>query len=115
MNTRSCKAKGRRLQNYVRDLFRHIGLRYGLVDDDINAAIMGQSGTDIIFSPAAKQVFSFSIECKNVEKLNLWEAINQAEKNTKEGSIPLLVFSRNRSKNYAVIELEELLKLLYKE
>lgn len=113
MLTRSRKNKGKKLQNYVRDLFRKIGSTYGLIDEDINSAIMGQSGTDIIFTPAAKQVFPFSIECKNQEKINIWASIQQAEDNTKEGRIPMLVFSKNRSKTYAVVELEKLLDILY--
>lgn len=113
MNTRSRKAKGRRLQNYVKDLFRKLGRTYGLVDEDINSAIMGQSGTDIIFTPAAEQVFPFAIECKNQEKINIWASIKQVENNTKENRIPMLVFSKNHSKIYAVIELEKLLNLLY--
>ena len=113
MNTRARKAKGRRLQNYVKELFRKIGGTYGLIDEDINSAIMGQSGTDIIFTPVAKQVFPFAVECKNQEHLNIWSAIQQAEENTKEGRIPMLVFSKNRSKTYAVVELEKLLDLLY--
>lgn len=113
MNIRTRKAKGRRLQNYVKDLFRKIGRTYGLIDEDINSAIMGQSGTDIIFTPAAEQVFPFAVECKNQEKINIWASIQQIENNTKEGRIPMLVFSKNRSKTYAVVELEKLLNLLY--
>ena len=55
----------------------------------------------------------FNITEKNAERLNIWSAIQQAEDNTKSGLIPMLVFSKNRSKIYAAIELEKLLKLLY--
>ena len=37
-------------------------------------AVMGESGEDIKMARAAREKFPFSIECKNVEKLNVWEA-----------------------------------------
>ena len=46
----------------------------------------------------------FDVIYINKKSFNIWSAIKQSEDNTKEGRIPLLVFSRNRSKTYAVIE-----------
>ena len=43
--TRSRKAKGRRLQNWVRDSLR--GLFLTLTDDDVKVAIMGEKGVDV--------------------------------------------------------------------
>jgi len=108
----SGKAKGRRLQNLVCEEFikKHPKLREG----DIRPALMGESGTDIKMSPLAKDEIIFDIECKNQEKLNIWSALNQAEENTEENRISLLVFRRNHSKNYAVIEFDKLMELLYK-
>jgi len=106
------KAKGRNLQNYVgAKLAEKYGLEFGK-DEDLQGREMGQSGTDIRMSKDAKRVIPFDIECKNQERLNFWEAIEQAEKNTEEGRIPLLVFKRNRSKTYAIIEFETLLKII---
>ena len=76
---------------------------------------MGQSGRDISLSPAAEKIIPFDVEVKNQEKLNIWSAINQAESNTKEGRIPMVVFTRNRSKTYAVIEFDKLTDLLYEK
>ena len=81
-----------------------------LRDGDIKTAIMGESGIDIILSPTAKDLIPLDIECKNVEKLNIWKAIEQAEANATEGRIPAVVFKRNRSKIYIVMELEKYLK-----
>ena len=44
---------------------------------------MGESGRDIRLSPSAEKVVPFDIECKNTEKINIWSALEQAEKNTK--------------------------------
>ena len=46
--TRSRKAKGRRLQNWVRDSLR--GLFLALTDDDVKVAIMGERGADVKLS-----------------------------------------------------------------
>ena len=47
----------------------------------------------------------------NQEKLNIWSALEQAGENSGNHS-PLVIFKRNRSKTYAVLEFDKLLKLL---
>ena len=110
MKTASRKAKGRRLQNKIRDLLiEHFSEE--LEDDDIRCAIMGESGEDLKLSPAARKLIPYSIECKNQEKLNIWDSLVQAEENS-NGYTPILIFKRNRSKTYAVVELNHFLKLI---
>jgi hypothetical protein len=113
MKTRSAKAKGRRLQDAVKELLMEVYTQ--LRDGDVKTAIMGESGRDIGLSPAAEDIIPFDIECKNTEKLSIWSALEQAESNKKEGRIPMVVFKRNRSKTYAVLELDKLLELLNKK
>lgn len=112
MNTKSCKAKGRHLQNLVRDkiLSKYPSLKK---DDDVRSTIMGESGTDIKLSTEAKRVFPYSIECKNQEKINIWSALDQAERNKHSGTTSLVVFKRNHSKIYAVLEWEDFLRLIH--
>ena len=74
---------------------------------------MGKSGEDVELSEAASKVFPFSVEAKNVEKLNIWQAIEQAEGNNRE-LIPLVVFKRNRSDVYCAMKLDDLMNLLKK-
>ena len=50
---------------------------------------------------------------KNQEKINIWDSINQSEVNCPDNATPVLVFKRNRSKTYAVINLEKLIDLIY--
>ena len=109
MKPRSAKNKGKRLQNKVRDLILEKFTQ--LEPDDVRSITMGDSGEDILLSPAARRLFPFSIECKNQEKLNIWSSLEQAEGNSGNHP-PLLIFKRNRSKTYAVLEFDELLKLL---
>ena len=111
MKTRSAKAKGRRLQQHVRTVL--LEKNPELEEDDIKVAIMGESGEDIKFSPAARKQIPYSIECKNVEKLNIWAALEQAEENANE-HMPVLVFRRNHSKTYAVVEFEHFVELVKK-
>ena len=110
MKARSAKNKGKRLQNKVRDLILE-KFNKQLEPDDVRSITMGDSGEDILLSPAARRLFPFSVECKNQEKLNIWSALEQAEDNS-NNHIPLVVFKRNRSKTYAVLEFDSLLKLL---
>jgi hypothetical protein len=65
-------------------------------------------------SPAARNLFPYSVEAKNVEKLNIWSALDQAAENSREDSNPLLFFKRNRSKLYVAFEAEHLFELLDK-
>ena len=78
MKTQSAKAKGRKLQQWVRDqLIEQLDVH----PEDIESRSMGAGGEDLIMARAARQKFPFSIECKNVEKLNVWEAYEQAKSN----------------------------------
>ena len=72
---------------------------------------MGDSGEDILLSPAARKLFPFSVECKNQEKLNIWSSLEQTETNAGKHT-PFLIFKRNRSKTYAVLQLDDLMEML---
>lgn len=109
---RSAKNKGNRLQNYVRDLLRTTFQQ--LEDEDITTPFGTENGTDIKLSPAATKLIPYSFEMKNQEKISIWNCLNQAETNTKKGTDPVLVFKRNRSKTYAVIDFDLFLKLINK-
>ncbi len=110
MKPRSAKAKGRKLQNTVRDLIKEHFPQ--LHPDDVVSTQMGGAGVDIQLSPAAREVFPYSIECKNTEKLNVWSALEQAESNVKENTHPALFFKRNHSKTYVAIEAEHFFDLI---
>lgn len=110
MKPRSAKAKGRTLQNTVRDLIlEHFPT---LHPDDVVSTQMGGAGVDIQLSPQARKVFPYSIECKNTEKLAIWAALEQAWNNVKDGTSPVLFFKRNRSKIYVTMEAEHFFNLI---
>ena len=72
---------------------------------------MGASGEDILFSPAARRQFPFSIECKNSEKLNVWGAIDQARSNCKPEHVPMVLFSKNREITQVTLPFEKFLEI----
>ncbi len=116
MKPKSAKAKGRNLQNLVRDKLRHIFVDLwtkipSLEYDDIKSQTMGMGGEDIVLSPLAKKFIPYSFECKNTERLNLWKSLEQCEGNSEDRS-PVLVIKKNRSKVYAIIEFDEFIELI---
>ena len=107
MKTQSAKAKGRRLQQWVRDqLIEELDVH----PEDIESRSMGAGGEDLIMARAARQKFPYSIECKNVEKLNVWEAYKQAEENSKDYE-PVVVMKKNNHKTLVVIDAEHFVKI----
>jgi hypothetical protein len=110
MKTSSCKSKGRKLQQKVRDIIIEIFPQ--LEQGDVRSTSMGANGEDIQLSPLAKRYFPYSIECKNVEKLNIWTAFEQACSNAVPNTLPLLIFKRNRSKIMVCVELDHFMELV---
>ena len=108
MKTRSAKAKGRRLQNKIRDLLLEEFKE--LEPDDIRTAIMGETGEDIKLSPAARRKIPYSFECKNQEKLNIWESYKQADENSGDYE-PIVFVKRNKHKPLVVLDAEYFIRI----
>lgn len=113
MKTSSAKAKGRKLQQEIRNDLRVVLKPHGIEDEDVESRGMGQNGVDIILSPAAKRILNLEIEAKNVEKLVVptvfMEHFNKY-KDTK--ALKLLIHSKNRSETLATLRWSDLLELL---
>jgi hypothetical protein len=106
-STKSGKAKGRRLQNWVRDKLKD---RHGLNDDDVKCALMGESGADVkLLSKEARNAFPFNIECKNAEAVNVWKAYEQAK--THGDLEPLLVIKKNGKNPIVVLDAAYFMEL----
>lgn len=102
MKTSSAKAKGRKLQQWMRNLLIE---KLEVHPEDIESRSMGAGGEDLIMARAAREKFPLSIECKNQEKVNVWESYKQAEENSKDYE-PIVVIKRNNSKPLVVIDAE---------
>lgn len=110
MKTRSAKAKGRRLVQQLKETL--LAYAPDLSPDDIYSPTTSQPGRDLFFSPRAQSIYNYAVECKNVEKLNVWDAYAQAKTHVKnEDEIPLVVYSKNRSEVMVTLSLEHFLKL----
>ena len=104
MKPASSKAKGRKLQQWVRDLL--LSLAKDLEPDDIRSTSMGAAGEDILFSPKARKVYPFSIECKSRAKLSVQDFYEQAKTNCPKGSEPIVVLKQNMKKPLVLVDAE---------
>jgi len=107
MKTQSAKAKGRKLQQWVRD---QIIEQLEVHPEDIESRSMGAGGEDLIMARAARERFPFSVECKNVEKLNVWDAYEQAKSNSKDHE-PIVVMKKNQKKPLVVVDADFFISL----
>jgi hypothetical protein len=113
MRTSSRKAKGRRLQNWVRD---ELLSRFPkLTDEDVYCAIMGESGADVKLSPLAQTLIPYSIECKNKETFTgIYKIIEQAHSNCKTTQVPLGVIKKNNLQPLVIVDARHFLDLVSK-
>lgn len=107
MKTQSAKAKGRRLQKEFRELLIE---KLKIHPDDIESRSMGAGGEDLIMARIARDKFPYSIECKNQEKINIWESYKQATENSK-GHEPIVVIRKNNHKKLILVDAECFVKL----
>jgi len=110
MRTASCKAKGRRLQQRVRDDLRILAPQ--LDPTDIESTPMGCNGVDVKLSKAARDFFGeLAIECKNCERLDV-VGIFQKHAAKYPGKVPLLVHARNHTEPMVTLPWQWFLLLL---
>ena len=107
MKTSSAKAKGRRFQQWVRDLLIE---DLDIHPEDIESRSMGAGGEDLIMARAAREKFPMSIECKNQEKVNVWKSYDQAKANSGDYE-PVLFMKKNNSKPLVVVDAEYFVRL----
>ena len=110
MKTQSAKAKGRKLQKWMRELLIE---KLDIHPEDIESRSMGAGGEDLIMARAAREKFPMSVECKNQEKVNVWESYKQAEDNSKEYE-PVVVIKRNNSKPLILVDAEYFVSMFKK-
>lgn len=110
ISPQSAKAKGRRLQQTVRDSI--LSAFPTLEADDVRSTSMGAGGEDVQLSPAARKLMPYCIECKSLAKIAIYKHYEQA---TGHGDYePLLVLKQDRAKPLAVVDLEHFMELVKK-
>ena len=107
MKTQSKKSKGRRLQKWVREQLIE---KLNIHEEDIESRSMGAGGEDLIMARAAREKFPYSIECKNQEKVNLWESYKQAQENSGKYE-PVVFIKRNNHKPLVVVDANYFINL----
>ena len=107
MKTQSAKAKGRRLQQWV---VQQLIETFDIHPEDIKSCSMGAGGEDVQMARSAREKFPYSVECKNVEKLNVWEAYEQAKANAGDYE-PMVIMKKNGKKPLVVIDAEHFIRL----
>ena len=114
MRTSSRKAKGRRLQNWVRDSL--LSVFTNLDDNDVMCAIMGETGADIKLSNPAKKLIPYSFECKNKETFKgIYDIIAQAQSNSKASDVQIAVIKMNKFQPLVIVDATHFFNLIGKQ
>lgn len=98
------RAKGARYERHVASIFRDEG--YEARRGQQFSGIHGDA--DVIGPPG------IHIECKAVERLNLYDAIAQSKRDAREGEIPIVIHKKNNCADLVSMEFSEWIKL-YRE
>ena len=107
MKTQSAKAKGRKLQQFMRDA---ILKKYpSLEPDDVKSTSMGAGGEDVQLSPAARRVFPYSMECKSRKAFAGYAVLDQAA--THGEYTPLAIVKANRRDPIVMLYLKDFMKM----
>lgn len=103
--TVNSKQKGARSERELAKLLRE----HGYENARRSAQYCGNTGdaADIVDA-----LPGFHIECKHQETTKIWDWLAQAERDHKEGTIPIVVFRRNRSKWQVCLDFERFLDLI---
>ena len=107
MKTQSAKAKGRRLQQWV---VKQLIETFDIHPEDIKSCSMGAGGEDVQMARSAREKFPYSVECKNVERLNVWDAYDQAKANSGNYE-PIVIMKKNGKKPLAIVDAEYFINL----
>jgi hypothetical protein len=106
----SAKAKGRRLQQWVRDQI--IAAFPKLTVSDVWSTSMGANGEDVKLSTAARKLFGYSVECKALKAIAVYKAMDQATDNCPKGAEPLVVLKADRRRPLVLMDAEHFFNLV---
>ena len=106
----SAKAKGRRLQQWVRD-YLHTNLK-GIEKDDVTSTPGGVNGPDIGLSPLARRLFPWTVECKARSAFSIYAALEQAERNLLAKTKPVAILRGDRKRPLALLYADDFLEII---
>lgn len=95
------RAKGARFERTLAKMIREYGY-------EAERGCQHSGGKD---SPDVKtNMKGIHIEAKNVEHLNMWNALEQSQRDAGEDKVPVVMFKRNRSKTYVCMPFEDFME-----
>jgi hypothetical protein len=101
------RQKGGRLERKVAELLRQSGL-------DVKAKRSFQSGAQWAWKSDIYTDLEFALECKNQEKVKIWDFWEQAESQRKPFKDPVLMITSNYRPILAVMKIEDWINLVKK-
>lgn len=99
------RERGARFERMVAEILRRHGY-------EAERGCQHKGGKDS--SDVKHNMGDYHLEAKFSEHFAVWAALAQAERDAGEDEVPIVVFKRNRSKVYAVLEFEELIEIIKK-
>lgn len=114
MRTSSAKAKGRRACAEAKAMLLLHAMDH-LEDEDVIITSSGATGEDLMLSPKARKRYPYCFELKNQERLNVWDAITQAQQHCHgRTDRPVVVFKRNNTHLRCIIDFSLFCELVNK-
>ena len=100
------KSKGTRGEHEIEKILQDHGI-HAFRNDQI---FKGGKGNPDVFAEIAG--IQLHIEVKRCERLNVTEAMHQAERDSMENALPVVAHRRNREKWLITVRLEDLLNII---
>lgn len=110
MKPRSAKNKGKKLQNWLRDILLK---DTEIPKDDIRSTTMGNPGEDILLSSSAREKYPFQFECKSKRRYSVYSDYEQAASHGVH--TPVLIIKQNEAKPLAVVDAEWFINYIKKK
>lgn len=112
MKIRSSKAKGKRLEQWIRD--KLLEAFPTLDSEDVRTTVGVEAGADIKLTKKALLLFPYKIEAKNRETLkSIYDFYAQAEGH-KGDYEPIVIIKMNRKKPLILLDAEHFIELIRK-
>lgn len=109
MLIRSAKAKGKKLEKYIKDTIQEL---FSLTDDEIRVTIGAENGADVKLSRSAQKILPIKIEAKAREGLTtIYKFYAQAQSHEGKDLEPIVIIRSNRMPSLAILNFEYLMNL----
>ena len=95
------RAKGARYERHVAGLFRSEGY-----EARRGQQFSGANGDPDVIGPPG-----IHIEAKHVERLNLYDAVDQSKRDARDGEIPIVIHKKNHHNDLVTMEFTDWIKL----